>query len=103
LVPTSNIWDSSASAIKSSLKGGSLQTAPFLHSLPYRTDLVAPVVFLITPGHGPRRHRSSVTCVSTAARTCLRSRFLAADVSSCLLRIFCLETDVVPLCFAAVA
>jgi hypothetical protein len=45
-------------ALKSSLSGGSLPTASFPHRLPYRTDLVAPLVFLITPFHGPsRKHR----------------------------------------------
>jgi hypothetical protein len=27
-----------------------------LHRLPYRTDLVAPIVFKITPQHGPSRN-----------------------------------------------
>jgi hypothetical protein len=46
-------------ALKSSLNGGALPTAFFfLHSLPYRTDSVAPVVFLITPLHVPSgKHR----------------------------------------------
>jgi hypothetical protein len=44
LITASNIGDSSASALKSTLNGGSLPT-----------DLVAPVVFLITSRHGPRR------------------------------------------------
>jgi hypothetical protein len=30
-----------------------------LHRLPYRTDLVAPVLFFITPRHGPRRQHLS--------------------------------------------
>jgi hypothetical protein len=48
-------------ALKSSLNGGSLPIASFPHSLPYRTDLVVPVVFFITPRHGPRRqHHSSL-------------------------------------------
>jgi hypothetical protein len=42
LVTASNSGDSSASGLKSSLNGGSLPTDPFLHRLPYRTDLVAP-------------------------------------------------------------
>jgi hypothetical protein len=35
--------------------------------------------------------------VSVAAETCLSSRFLGATVYSCLLTIFCVATDVVPL------
>jgi hypothetical protein len=59
LVTASNSGDSSVSALKSSLNGGSLPTVPFLHRIPYRTDLVIPVVFLITPRHGLcRQHRS---------------------------------------------
>jgi hypothetical protein len=44
---------SSESTVKSFQNGGSLPTDSFLHSLPYRTDSVDPVVFLITPQHGP--------------------------------------------------
>jgi hypothetical protein len=52
LVGAPNSEDSSASALKSSL-----------HSLPYRTDLAAPVVFFITPRHGLRRqHHSQIHC-----------------------------------------
>jgi hypothetical protein len=58
-VTASNSGDSSSSALKSSLNGGYLAIVPFHHSLPYRTDSVAPIVSLITPRHGPRRpHRS---------------------------------------------
>jgi hypothetical protein len=54
-----NSGDSSASELKSSLNGGSPGTDSFLHRLPYRTDLIAATVFLITPRHGPlRQHRS---------------------------------------------
>jgi hypothetical protein len=35
-------------ALKSPLKDGSPQTAPFPNRLPYRTDWVAPIIFLIT-------------------------------------------------------
>jgi hypothetical protein len=63
LVTASNSGDSSASALKSSPNGGSLPTAPSLHSLPYRTDSVGPIVFLMTPRHGPRRqHHSRICC-----------------------------------------
>jgi hypothetical protein len=41
------------------MNGCFLTTGPFLHRLQYRTYLVAPVFFLTTPRHGPRRqHRS---------------------------------------------
>jgi hypothetical protein len=41
-----------------------------LHRLPYRTDLVAPVVFSITPRHRPRRKH----CSSIVVETCLSRR-----------------------------
>jgi hypothetical protein len=59
LVTASNSGDSSASALKSCLNGGSLPTDPFPHRLPYRTNLVAPVFFLITPRHDPLRQHCS--------------------------------------------
>jgi hypothetical protein len=46
LVPASDSGDSPANAFKSSF-----------HRLSYRTDLVAPIVFLITPWHGPSTKR----------------------------------------------
>jgi hypothetical protein len=59
LVTACDSGDSSDSARKSFLNGGSPPTDSFLHRLRNRTDTVAPVVFLITPRHGPRReHRS---------------------------------------------
>jgi hypothetical protein len=51
LVTASNSGYSSASALKSSLNGGSLPTESFLHRLPCRTDSVAPVDFLKTRPH----------------------------------------------------
>jgi hypothetical protein len=58
LVTTPNKGRSSASELKSSLKGSSLPTDSFLHGLRHRTHSVAPVVFLITPLHGTsRKHR----------------------------------------------
>jgi hypothetical protein len=52
---------------------------------------------LIISRHGPlRKHSSSVACLSVAAGTCLPRRSLAAAVYSCLLRICCLATDMVP-------
>jgi hypothetical protein len=76
LVTASNCRDSSTSALKSFLNGGSLPTVhclhtltyrthfqlttgSFLHSLPYKTDFASSVVFLITPRYGPRRHHRS--------------------------------------------
>jgi hypothetical protein len=47
-VMASNSGNSAASAVKSSLNSGSLPIDSFLHSLPYRTDLLSPAVFLIT-------------------------------------------------------
>jgi hypothetical protein len=47
---------------------------------PYRTDLVAPIVFLITPRRGPSskhtvsNNTSAVASVSDAKGTCLQSR-----------------------------
>jgi hypothetical protein len=81
LVKVSNSGDYSASARKSSLNGGFLPTVPFLHSLLYRTNSVAPVVFLITPLHGANiehsfQHYSIIACVSATAGTCLPSRCL---------------------------
>jgi hypothetical protein len=59
LVKASNNGYTFASGLKSPLNGSSLLTDTFLHRLPYKTDLVAPAVFLITSRHGPRRqHRS---------------------------------------------
>jgi hypothetical protein len=44
--------------LKSSLHGASLLTASFPHRLSYRTNSVAPIIFLITSLHGPiRKHR----------------------------------------------
>jgi hypothetical protein len=58
LITASNSGDSSASALKSSLKGGSLPTDSFLPRLLYRIYLVVPVVFLINPLNEPsRKHR----------------------------------------------
>jgi hypothetical protein len=61
LVRVSNCGDPSASVLKASLNGGSLPTYSFLHRFLYRTDLVAPVVFLISPWHGPHRQHCSVS------------------------------------------
>jgi hypothetical protein len=59
LVTASNSGDYSAPAHKSALNGGSIPTPSVLHSLSYRTNLVAPAVFLITLRHGPLRPHCS--------------------------------------------
>jgi hypothetical protein len=56
------------SALKSSLNGGSVPTITFLHGLPYRTDSVAPVVFLIAPRHAPRRRHRSFSYAGNVTR-----------------------------------
>jgi hypothetical protein len=58
LLTASNNGYSSTSVLKSCLNDGSFTTAcynSFLHRLPYRTDSVSLIVFLITPRHGPSR------------------------------------------------
>jgi hypothetical protein len=75
----SNSGDSSASDLKSSLNVGSLPTDSFLHSLPYRTDLDATVVFLITPRHGPRR-KHAIHCHVLIVPTGMRSRHPATGL-----------------------
>jgi hypothetical protein len=91
LVTASNSWDSSASALKSSLNGGSLPTASFLHRLPYRTDLVAPFVILITPRQGPHRQHRSFS-YPLPRNVCTEPFFSSGRPF--LLRICCLVTDV---------
>jgi hypothetical protein len=96
LVMASNNGYSSAFGLKSCLNGGLHPTASFLHRLPYRTDLIAPIVFLITFRQGLRRQNHS-RMLTVSVGTCIPSRSLAAAVGSWLLRICCLATDVVPL------
>jgi hypothetical protein len=64
LVMASDSGYSSASASKSPLNGGSIPTDSFIHRLRYSIDLVAPVVFLITPRHGQRSNtvKSRIHC-----------------------------------------
>jgi hypothetical protein len=62
LVTASNNRDCSASAPKSSLCGGSLPSDSFVHKLPYRTDLVAPVVSFITSRRQSNRKRRPQYC-----------------------------------------
>jgi hypothetical protein len=91
----SNSGDSSASALRSSLNDGSLPTVPFLHSLPYGTDLVLQVVFLIT-----FRHRIDNTVHSRMRIHCCRNLFTEPFPSSgrlFLLRICYLATDFISL------
>jgi hypothetical protein len=130
LVRASNNGYSSTYGLKYSLKGGSIPIASVLqlaspqagglftptfqsslHRLSltlffrplYRTDLVAQIIFLITPRHGSRRHNTVHSRVTVSVGTCLPSISLAAAVYSCLLRICCLATDVASvLCFAAI-
>jgi hypothetical protein len=101
LVTTSSIGDTSTSALKSSLNGVWLPIVSLLHRLPYRTDLVAPVVILITSRHGPRRqHRSFLYPLpSSSRRFLLRICWIATDVL--LFRGRCLETNVVSEPFAS--
>jgi hypothetical protein len=82
LITASNNRDSSASSLTSSLKDGFLPSAPFLPSLRYRTDLVAPVVFLITPRHGPHTKHSF-------------QQYLYCCMLSVAAGTYCLETNIV--------
>jgi hypothetical protein len=101
LVTAFNSGDSSPSELDSSLKGSScptlFSTVLFLHSLPYRTDFVAPTAFLIISRHGQRRQHRPFIMLTVSAGMCLPSRSLAAAVYYCLIRICCLATNVVPL------
>jgi hypothetical protein len=57
-VTASSRRDSSASTLKSSLNGSFFQTDSFLHNPSYKTEFIAPIILLITPGDGLRRkHR----------------------------------------------
>jgi hypothetical protein len=74
---------------------------PLFLRLQYRTDLVVPIFFLITPRHGPRRRpRSSstsiVACFSIAAGKCLPSHCLETLWYICLSRSRCIVTAVHP-------
>jgi hypothetical protein len=67
--------------------------------LPYTTDLVAPVVFL--NNSLTRLSQSTqfiLVSVSVVAGTCLTKSSPAGAVCPCLLLIYCVSTDVVPLC-----
>jgi hypothetical protein len=59
--------------------------------------LVAPVVFLITPRHGPRKQHCFSYAYPLPRESVNRAFSLAAAIYFCLLRICCLATDVVPL------
>jgi hypothetical protein len=71
LVTVSNNGCSFASVLRSSLNGGSFPTAPFLHIVPYKTDFVAPIVFLITPRHGTRREHRLFSYTYPFPRECV--------------------------------
>jgi hypothetical protein len=103
VVTASNSGDSSSSALKFSLNGGSPPTDSFLHSLPYRNDLVAPVVFFIIPRHGPRRQRRSFSYANRFRGNMFTEPFLSTG------RLFLLIKNLLPnnerrsfVCFAAV-
>jgi hypothetical protein len=87
LVTASIYGYSSASGLRSSLNGGSLPTASFVHRLPNRTDVVAPVVFLITSLQTDQventvsKSTCIVACISVASGMCLPSHCLATAVS----------------------
>jgi hypothetical protein len=106
LATTSNSGDSSASALKFSLNGGSLPSLSTvcylsltLFRLPYRTDLVAPVVFLLTPRHAPRRQHRSFSYANSFQGNVLTEPF------SSIGRLFLSIRNLLPsvVCFAAVA
>jgi hypothetical protein len=71
-------------AFKSSPSGGSLPTTCFPHRLPYRTDKVAPIIFLCADRveNTVSNSTSIVAYVSIAAGTCLPSRCLGTNVVS---------------------
>jgi hypothetical protein len=83
LVTASNGGDLSASVLKSSLNGGSLPIEYFHHRFPYGTDQA------YNTAHSPM--------LTVSSEMCLPNCSLSAAVYSCLLRICCLATDVVPL------
>jgi hypothetical protein len=104
LVTASNSGDSSASALKSSLNGGSLPNDTFLHRLPYRTDLVAPISFLINTRHGPGRQQRSFSYVNRFHGNVFTESFPSSG------RLFLFISNLLPstgsrsaVCFAAVA
>jgi hypothetical protein len=50
---------------------------PSFLGIPYRTEIIAIAVLVITARHRPhRKHRSSIACAFLAQGTCLRSRCL---------------------------
>jgi hypothetical protein len=93
----SNNGETSATALKCFLNGVSLPTVSFLHRFPYRTDLVAPMssLYLLGMAHVDNTVHFRMLTISTG--TFLPKRSLAATIYSCLLRIWCLATDVISL------
>jgi hypothetical protein len=70
-----------------------------LHSLPYRTDLVAPIFFLITFRHGLCiRHIVNSRTLTVSEGTCIPRSSLVTAHYSCLWIIYCIATDVAPFC-----
>jgi hypothetical protein len=97
-----NSGDSSASSFKSFLNGGSLPTDTFLHRLPYRHDLVAPIVYLTSP-----RHAQTIPFISYEYPLLRERVFRAVPYSG---RLILLIKNLLPsngrrsvVCFAAVA
>jgi hypothetical protein len=97
------VGHSSASALKSSPNACSLPANYFLHRLPYRTDVFAPVISLITPRHGPRRQHRSFTYANRFRGNVFTEPFLR------ICHLFLLIKNLLPnghrcvVCFAAVA
>jgi hypothetical protein len=104
LVTASNSEDSSASALKASLNGGShpnlfqlLQLTLFFR-LPLKNSLGCLNCLPYNSSARPAQTTPFIlVCVPVTAGTCLPSRSLAALVYSCLLKICCLATEVVSL------
>jgi hypothetical protein len=100
LVTASNSGDSSASALKFSLKVGFIPT--LFQMFPFFTaSCTALTWFASLPYNSSARPVQTapfiLVCVPDTAGTCLPGRSLASVVYPCLLRICYLETDIVPL------
>jgi hypothetical protein len=94
VVTASKSVDSSVSALKFSLNGGSLPTDSFLHR-PVQNWLGCPSCLLITPRHGPRRQHRSFSYANRFRRKVFTETFTSSG-RLFLLRICCPATDVVP-------
>jgi hypothetical protein len=72
-------------SLKSSLNGCCFPAASFLHRLPYRTELVAPIFFLTTPRHGPHRNNPfPAVLLLLLVDSLLRDRVYRAVAYKCL-------------------